>query len=437
MCLLLALAFISAAVFAPSAAGAEDPVSADAVLDAGPTVNAKMKSVAVGRNVQYWTQTEHIKAVRMADKLPDSFVPSETNTVSAADSGVPIYIFFDNENDAGIMYFYTEGSKVILNPDSSMLFAYNTALADISGVADWDASRIVYMYGMLLCARSLPDALALRNWDTSGVTDMRFLFNRATSLLFIDVSGWNTSKVLSMESTFAVGDSWMANGQLQEIIGLENLDVSNVRDMTCMFYGAGRMTHYNIGGWDVSKVESMNHMFCDNRELRYLDLSGWDVSSVRTVYCMFDDNVSLTTIGDVSRWNTASLIDAGGWLNGCRSFVGDDSGTLDLSGWDTRNLRCTGEMFFNTRMRTVDLSGWTFDSITNDRWEEAGSGYYYETGNDSEKYQGLGGMFKDANQLRWACLSQEGLDSYNAAVERGVNTLHMWHNTQTQGFMIK
>ena len=139
-----------------------------------------------------------------------------------------------------------------------------------------------------------------------------------------------------------------------------------------MFYGAGQMMYYDIGGWDVSKVTSMNHMFCDNRELRSLDLSKWDVSSLRTVYCMFDDNVKLTTIGDVSHWNTVNLIDAGAWLNECCSFVGDNTGTLDLSGWDTRNLKSTGEMFVRTKIRTIDLTGWTFESMTNDGWEDAG-----------------------------------------------------------------
>ena len=421
----------------PAPAGAEEPASACAMLDIGTVVNTKMKALAGGNGLQYWNKTEHIRAILMADELPAGFVPSADNTVSAEDSAYPVYIFFDNKDDAGIMYFYAEGGRITLNPNSSMLFANNLALMDISGVSGWDASQAVYMYGLFMCTTGLADVQATRNWDTSGARDMSYMFFRDTNLQFVDVSNWNTSNVVTMEAMFAVGDNWKANGQLREIVGIENMDVSHVVDMTCMFYGAGHMMYYDIGGWDVSNVVSMNHMFCDNRELRVLDLSKWDVSSVKTMYSMFDDNVMLTTIGDVSHWNTSSLIDAGGWLNGCHAFVGDDTGTLDLSGWDTSKLQCAGEMFYYTSIRTIDISGWTFDAITNDRWEGAGAGFYYETGNDSEEFRGLGGMFKDASPLRKVYMTQETMDSYNAAVERGVNTTNMWRYTKAQGFTVR
>ena len=202
-----------------------------------------------------------------------------------------------------------------------------------------------------------------------------------------------------------------------------------------MFYGAGLMTEYDIGGWDVSKVESMNHMFCDNRVLQSLDLSAWDVSSVKTMHCMFDDNHRLKTIGDVSHWNTSSLIDAGGWLNGANYFWGEN-GMLDLSGWDTRNLRCAGEMFFMTVVSAIDLSGWTFDAVTNDLWEGAGSGIYYETGNSSEALRGMGQMFRSMPNLVVVYVSQAGMDSFSAAVEKGVNVTDMWLDTHIDHFTV-
>lgn len=434
----LAIALLFIAFFSFSAAGAEETAApADAMLESGVIVNKRMKTVAAGADTQWYTITEDIRAIRMADALPDGFVPSEANTVSTSDSRYPIYIFFDNEDGAGILYFYTEADRITMNPDSKILFSRHTALKDISGLADWDASRVESMYGMFMNDRSLPDALAIRRWDTSGVTDMGDLFARAVSLMYVDVSGWNTGKVTSMQSMFAVGDSWKANGELREIFGLGDLDTSNVTDMTCMFYGAGKMTYYDVARWDVSKVESMNHMFCDNFQLRMLDLSAWDVSSVKTMYCMFDDNRKLTTIGDVSHWNTASLIDAGAWLNGARSFVGNDMGMLDLSGWDTRNLKSTGEMFYYTGLHEIDLSGWSFDSLTNDGWEGAGSGIYYEYGNGFEEFFGMGGMFLDSDRIKTVYVSESTLESFNAAVERGVNTEKMWYRTKAGGFTVK
>ena len=490
--LFLALTLLFCTLLTIPLACANNPASpTKAMLDTGIIVNTKIKSLAAGSIQSPWFQTSDIKAIRMADSLPDDFIPSDSNTVSTIDSKYPIYIFFDNEDESGILYFYTNSDTIVMNPYSNAMFANNTVLEDISGLSmwdssnvkdmselfsgikslsnisalknwdtskvtnmdrlfsgtenltdinalrNWDTSNVTSMYALFNNARSLPDVLALKNWDTSNVTNMSYMFSNAISLKLIDVSNWNTSKVTTMVCMFQVGESHVHNGQLIEINGLGDLDVSNVTDMTCMFYGAGQMTYYDVARWNVSKVESMNHMFCDNYELLSLDLSNWNVSNVKTMYCMFDDCQKLKTIGDVSHWNTASLIDAGGWLNDARSFVGDNEGFLDLSGWNTTNLKAAGEMLLNTKVHTVDLSGWIFDSITNDTWEGWGHGIYYEIGNSSETLRGFGQMFKGTKNLTTVYISKSGLDSFNAAVEREVNTLDMWTNSKCEGFTVK
>ena len=407
---LAALTAVFGTFFFSCSAGAETTEQPEAMLEPGYIVNIRMKSVAAGTELSDRVLTDDIKAIRMADSLPEDFVPSALNTVSAADSRYPVYIFFDNDHDAGIMYFYTEGKTISMNPDSSQLFAYNTALTDVS------------------CAAG---------WDTSHAVDMKSMFSGDSSLLCIDVSGWDTSSVTTMARMFMVGENWKGNGQLTEITGLGSLDVSNVTDMTSMFYGAGEMTYYDIGSWDVSKVESMNHMFADNVKLRSLDLSRWDVSSLKTVYCMFDDNHSLRTIGDVSHWNTANLVDASAWLADAIAFVGDNTGTLDLSGWDTRNMKAAVEMFNGIKSRTIDLSGWSFDAVTNEMWPGTGLGIYYETGNSPGSPGGLSQMFLETYKLTRVYMTQSTLDSYNRAVERGANTLQMWSGSKCPGFTVK
>ena len=526
------------------------PPSRPAELDTpGEVVGNKIKSLAAGTETTSAMLDDHIKAFRRADNLPDGFTPSDANTISSENSEHPVYIFFDNTNDAGIMYYYTEGDKVILPENSSKLFSGNTALSDISGLVDfdssnvvnlamafvdtaitnvdalaswdtsnvtslsstfaigltsynnngirssltdisglanWDTSKVENISFIFMSAEQLTSFEAIENWNTSSVTNMNFAFawtESATSLdlshwdtsnlatinaLFmgmeslvsinlagwdfskvsslsymfqgnnaletLDATGWNTSNVTDMSGMFAVGDNYVGNGQLREIKGIGDWDVSNVTNMTTMFYGAGNMTHYDIANWDVSKVESMNHMFCDNFKLESLDLSKWDVSNVKTMYDMFDDDRALTTLGDVSHWNTASLIDVGGFLNGATSFVGDN-GTLDLSGWNTSNLKVAGEAFRATKLQTIDLTGWSFDSITNERWEGTGSGIYYETGNTQGR-KGLAEMFYNASMLDTVYVSQAGLNSYNS-IANSVDTTNMWTGSQATGFTVK
>ena len=116
--------------------------------------------------------------------------------------------------------------------------------------------------------------------------------------------------------------------------------------------------------------------------------------------------------------------------------VGDASGMLDLSGWDTGNLKAVGEMFLKTKISKVDLSGWTFDAITNDRWEGAGKGIFYECGNHGDM-TGFCQMFKDTPELTAVYVSGSGLKSFDAALEREVNIEDMWTNSSCAGFTAK
>lgn len=484
-----------------------------AVLADGPTVNAKLKALAgtnLGNNPVNATDRA-IKTIKRAAALPQDFDTASQTHIISAEGSAPIYAWFDNTNNAGVIYIYADSAIIKTGSDVSRMFQYMTSLVDAPAIASWDTSNATSLRAMFQGDTSLVSA-AVAHWDTSNVTDMAGAFNLCESLTSVDVSGWDTSNVTSMyalfagcesltsidvsdwdtpnvanmsfmfwhdkslasidvsgletqnvanmshmfqgcksltsidvsswgttnvtdmSSMFSVGDSHLGNGQLSEIIGLENWDASNVTNMTAMFYGAGQMTHYNISGWNVSKVEGMQHMFCDNFMLESLDLSGWNMSSVKTIYDMFDDARSLTTLGDISHWSTANLIDAGGFLNGATSFVGDN-GALDLSGWDTSNLLAAGEMFRETPLTTIDIRGWDFSKLTNDSWEGAGSGIYYETGNTSS-YPGLSGMFLNMPNLQNAYIDQGGKDTFDAAVARGVNVTKFWQGSPISDFTI-
>jgi surface protein len=104
---------------------------------------------------------------------------------------------------------------------------------------------------------STPDwsTLDITQWDTSGMTDMSWLFAYQPEFNQ-DISGWDMSNVTDMSAMFFQASSF------NQPIG--NWDTSNVTDMSYMFFGI------------ISPTPSLNltRMAFDQ------DLSRWDVSQV-------------------------------------------------------------------------------------------------------------------------------------------------------------
>ena len=233
-----------------------------------------------------------IKSIRMASSLPDNFVVSANNTVSDEDSYNPIYIFFDNIDDAGIIYFYTPARKIYMNEYSYAMFGNLNALTDISGVASWDASRVTDM-DFMFHKSNVGGAIAenpasinltpVANWDTSSVTSMAYLFYGNSSVNNIEaLSGWETSAVTRMISTFSVTSS------LSDINALASWDTSAVTDMSSMFAGATALTDISaLSRWDTSSVTKMPAMFINVDNIDATVLNGWNVSNVTNKFNMF------------------------------------------------------------------------------------------------------------------------------------------------------
>ena len=140
---------------------------------------------------------------------------------------------------------------------------------------------------------------------------------------------------------------------VKHIIGLEDWDVSIVKDMNCMFMGC---THFNsdLSKWDVSSVGYMNSMFwgCENFNS---NLSKWDVSSVEDMENMFWNCQTFNS--DLSKWNVSSVRDM------CRMFDSCINFNSDLSKWNVRRVRDMYHMFAGCINFNSDLSNWDVSNV--------------------------------------------------------------------------
>ena len=166
-----------------------------AFLDTGSNVNVKLKKLAGYTGSSYSVANNTIKEIQMADSLPNNFVPSTNNTISIATSPNPIYAWFDNTDNKGIIYIYANDADIIANSDTSNMFYNFQSLTNIDGATNWDTSSVTNMSYMFQSASSLININGATNWNTSNVTNMRSMFSGATSLTNIDgATNWNTSK---------------------------------------------------------------------------------------------------------------------------------------------------------------------------------------------------------------------------------------------------
>ncbi len=273
-------------------------------------VSAKLKSIAAGTTKSFDDDDTLIKAIRMSDTLPENLTPADENTISLATSRYPVYIWFDNTNDAGIIYVYTEAKEILMNLDSSSMFYCFSALTGLSGLASWDTSSVTNMYAMFFSAESLTDLSPLASWDTGSVTNMSTMFSSAYSLTDLSpLASWDTGSVTNMSSMFSGYDTT----SLTDLSPLVNWDTSSVTDMSWMFYNATSLTNLSsLANWDASSVTNMEGMFRDASSLTDLSpLANWDTSSVTNMYAMFYGAASLTQAGvdAINAWDITNVSD--------------------------------------------------------------------------------------------------------------------------------
>ena len=116
----------------------------------------------------------------------------------------------------------------------------------------------------------------ISTWETGGVTDMSYLFERKSSFNE-DIGAWDTSGVKMMDGMFRSASAFNRD------IGA--WDPSGVRSMWQMFTRASSFNQ-DIGAWDTSGVKMMEMMF-HNASAFNQDISGWAVHSVTTMNGMF------------------------------------------------------------------------------------------------------------------------------------------------------
>ena len=211
-------------------------------------------------------------------------------------------------------------------------------------------------------------SLNVTGFDTSAVTSMESMFNGCSNLTSLDLTGFNTSTVTNMDSMFN-------SCQKLASLDLSSFNTSAVTTMNSMFYQCSGLTSLDLTGFDTSAVTNMASMFTGCSKLTSLNLSSFDTSSVMNMDSMFNGCLKLTSL-DLSSFNTSVVTSMETMFNGCSSLT-----SLNLSSFDTSMVTSLwllfddcksltslilGPNFFKASCNYVDFSystQWTNDTV--------------------------------------------------------------------------
>ncbi len=179
--------------------------------------------------------------------------------------------------------YLLEGTPFQVELASKTVFSRNETLEVVSvssGVTFEDASM------QMLFAKCKSLHTAKLHMDTSGITDMSYLFYGCESLEQLDLSQWNTTNVRTMQGMFSNCSN------LKDIVGHEN--------------------------WDTHSLESVAYMFNATKKLQTVDMSGWDLAGLKnTGWCFQNCGASTILLPE-----NLAIISAG-FLNHAAAYNGE------------------------------------------------------------------------------------------------------------------
>ena len=341
-----------------------NPYQMRAVMTNGPDFNTRVGNL--DPNPAYYSGPDSmltkpsIKAFKRSTATPTISV-SAINVEDPDTSDYEIKAWYNAADQS--VYYYAPGSTTYLNSNSKGMFQWFTKMETID----------------------------LSGFDTSEVTSMNTMFYTMNSLKSIDVSGFNTSNVIDMYAMFD------QTGVIEQL-NVSSFDTSNVTDMKWMFFGLNKLKKLNLTNFNTSKVTNMYGMFdamTDVSEIKFgtnfntrnvtnmgrmfsrtssiqqLDLSHFNTGNVTAMNDMFSLMTSLTQSNFGANFDTSNVTDMTGMFYQSTSLV-----NLDLSHFNTRKVKSMISMFSQMSGLTIlDISNFETQSL-----EDAGSMFAIDPG---------------------------------------------------------
>ena len=199
----------------------------------------------------------------------------------------------------------------------------------------------------------LTEIQSIGNLNTSEVKNMSWMFFGCSSLTSLNLSNFNTAKVQDMSYMFA-GCSGLTS------LDLPNFNTDKVQDMSHMFSHCSGLISLDLSNFNTDNVTNMSFMFSYCSDLTSLDLSNFKTANVADMSAMFYDCSGLTSL-DLSNFNTDNVTNMSLMFSYCTGLT-----SLDLSNFNTANVTDMGSMFEGcSGLTSLNLSSFNTENVTN------------------------------------------------------------------------
>lgn len=192
--------------------------------------------------------------------------------------------------------------------------------------------------------------VGMNNLDTSNVTNMSHMFENASYLTTsLDLNNFITSKVTDM--------SYMFYGCSAPSINISNFDTSKVTNMSNMFSRSINLTSLNLSNFVTNNVTDMSYMFWGCYGLTSLNVSSFKTHNVTNMGYMFSSCSNLTSL-NVKNFDTSKVISMFSMFSNLSKVT-----ALDLSNFNTSNVMYMDMMFNNSGVTSLNLNNFNTSKV--------------------------------------------------------------------------
>ena len=174
--------------------------------------------------------------------------------------------------------------------------------------------------------------------DTQLMVNAGGMFAQNRSLESVNVSGWNTGKLQKTSAADGYYGMFMNCAELKSL-NVSNWNTKSVTEMSRMFSGCSLLSTIDVSKWNTSSCVYMNDMFY-GAGISQIDMTGWDTGNLKYTYNMFKECANLTGI-DLSAWDTSKLENCSSMFEKCEKLT-----SIELAGWNTAKVTDMSGMFY-------------------------------------------------------------------------------------------